>query len=248
MNNTAPALEPHAAPRVIFEDADLLVVNKPAGLVCHSAQRPGQTSLAAWLRGRGLDTPRLVNRLDRETSGLVAVARTARAAAILGRQTLRREMRKEYLAICHGRPEPAAGRIDQPIGLSAGSVVYTKRAVNAAAAVACVTDYRVETTRGDFSLVRLWPRTGRAHQLRVHLSWLGHPIVGDKIYGPDESWYLRFIERGLSGEMLAALLLPRHALHAERLAFRHPARGETVSLHAPLPLDMREFLQHQAAG
>jgi 23S rRNA pseudouridine1911/1915/1917 synthase len=255
-------------PVIIFEDDDLLVVDKPGGLVCHSAQRAEFTSLAEWVRGRGVATPRMINRLDRETSGLVVVAKNERAAKILGKQVLRREIAKEYVAICWGVLEADRGVIEQPIGLAPGAVVFTRREVRADGQ-ACRTDFEVERRLGGglwerhscrdrsgqecpshknppagFTVVRLRPTTGRAHQLRVHLQWLGHPIVGDKIYGPDEKLYLEFIKHGVTNEMLTKLLLPRHALHACRVMLRHPTTQQPVTFEAELPADMRGFVEH----
>jgi 23S rRNA pseudouridine1911/1915/1917 synthase len=230
-----------AIPQVVSEDEELLVVDKPGGMVCHSAQRPEYGSLADWLREHGVATPRMINRLDRETSGLVVVAKNERAAKILGKAVLRREIEKQYLAICRGEFEQNSGVIDQPIAVSRDSVVYTKRAVDSAGK-ASVTEYAVERRLRGFSVVRLVPRTGRAHQLRVHLAWLGHPIVGDKVYGPDETLYLEFIEKGVTDAMLEKLLLPRHALHAEQVSFLHPGTRERVTFQSPLPDDMRSFI------
>jgi len=234
-------------PQVVFEDDDILVVNKPGGLVCHSAQRPGLTSLAEWLRDYGVQTPRMINRLDRETSGLVLVAKNERAASVLGRAVLQREIEKQYLAICHGWFAQPRGVIDQPIATDETATVYTKRVVNQSGK-ASVTEFEIVRQLGSsevtgFSLVRLQPRTGRAHQLRVHLSSLGHPIIGDKIYGPDERLYLRFIEQGVTGDMLEKLLLPRHALHAEQLVIRHPRTGARSEFCAPMPADMQVFIE-----
>src|SRR2546422_1712934 len=219
-----------ADPQVVFEDDDLLVVDKPGNLACHSSDR---ATLAGWLRERGISTPRLINRLDRETSGLVLVAKNERAAKILGKQVLRREIEKEYVAICWGEFSHEAGTIDQPIAVRAGGPVFTKRVVDPAGKPS-VTGFVVERRLTGFTVVRLRPRTGRAHQLRVHMAWLGHPIVGDKIYGPDEALYLRFIEEGVTAAMLETLLLPRHALHAERVAFRHPRSQQPCAFSAPL--------------
>jgi 23S rRNA pseudouridine1911/1915/1917 synthase len=241
------------APAVVFEDDDLMVVDKPGGMVCHSAQRPGQVSLADWIRERAADTPkrvpperrppvRFVNRLDRETSGLVVVAKTERAAKILGKQVLRRSMEKEYVAICWGRLAQETGVVDQPIGLTKSSAVYTKRVVDAAGQPS-VTEYTVEQRLHGFTVVRLRPRTGRTHQLRVHLAWLGHPIVGDKVYGPDEKLYLQFIEEGVTAEMLKQLLMPRHALHAAAVTLTHPTTQERCRWEAPLPADMNQFIE-----
>jgi 23S rRNA pseudouridine1911/1915/1917 synthase len=277
LNQSAPTLDCFVTdvPIVISEDDELLVVDKPAGLVCHSASRAGQPSLATWLRERGIGTPRMVNRLDRETSGLVVVAKTERAAKDLGKQALRRGVEKEYVAICWGEFEQDSGIVDQPIGLTKDSVVYTKRVVDEVFGKPCVTEFAVEqrltgfisgtgvpartiggctgteacatvykttSSHQGFTVVRLRPRTGRAHQLRVHMAWLGHPIVGDKVYGPDETLYLQFIKEGVTEEMLRRLLLPRHALHAERVAFKHPGTGLSCEFRAELPADMQEFM------
>ena len=221
---SAVHLVTNARPEVVFEDEDVLVVDKPGGMVCHSAQRPEYGSLAEWLRERGVETPRMINRLDRETSGLVVVAKNEGAAKTLGKAVLRREIEKQYVAICWGELKEERGVIDEPIGVSRTSVVYTKRVVDRAAGKPSLTEFAVEKRLRGFTVVRLTPRTGRAHQLRVHMAWLGHAIVGDKVYGPDETWYLRFIEKGVTDEMLDNLLLPRHALHAGHTAFVHPVR------------------------
>jgi 23S rRNA pseudouridine1911/1915/1917 synthase len=230
-------------PQVVFEDEELLVIDKPAGMVCHSAQRPEHTSLAEWLREYGVPTPRMINRLDRETSGLVIVAKTEGAAKTLGKAVLRREIEKEYVAICQGEFAEESGVVDQPIGISQNSVVYTKRVVDGVDGQPSLTRFVVEKRLCHFTVVRLMPRTGRAHQLRVHMAWLGHPIVGDKVYGPDETLYLQFIEHGVTNEMLEKLLLSRHALHAERVAFFHPRTQQPCAFQASLPDDMKMFIE-----
>ncbi|MGA2604648.1 MAG: RluA family pseudouridine synthase [Verrucomicrobiia bacterium] len=235
-----------ATPQVIFEDDDVLVVDKPGAMVCHSAQRPEYGSLADWLRDHGLLTPRMINRLDRETSGLVVVAKNETAAATLGKAVLRRAIEKEYLAICWGELKQDRGVIDQPIAVSQTSVVYTKRVVDTATGKPSRTEFAVDKRLRGFTVVRLTPRTGRAHQLRVHLAWLGHPIVGDKVYGPDETLYLQFIKDGVTNQMLDKLLLPRHALHAERVSFLHPRTRQPCSFQAPLPEDMQTFIEEHA--
>jgi 23S rRNA pseudouridine1911/1915/1917 synthase len=229
-------------PKAVFEDDDLLVVDKPAPLVCHSASDPDHPTLAGWLRRHGIDTPRMINRLDRETSGLVVVAKNERAAKLLGKQVLRREIEKQYIAICWGKFDLGHGIIDSPIGITRNSIVHTKRVIDADKGKASVTEFCVERRLRGFSVVRLRPRTGRAHQLRVHLASLGHPIVGDKIYGPDETLYLRFIEQGVTDELLQRLLLPRHALHAATVMLRHPRTQHACAFEAPLPEDMETFI------
>ncbi len=230
-------------PGVVCEDADLLVVDKPGNMVCHSPQRPGQVSLTEWVRKHGVATPRLINRLDRETSGLVVIAKNERAAKILGKQVLRRQVEKEYLAIVWGVVEEDRGIIDDPVGYAEQSLVYTKRGVDFADGLEAMTEYFVEERLREFTVLRLRPQTGRTHQLRVHLSSRGFPIVGDKVYGPDERLYLQFIREDVTDEMLAKLLLPRHALHAAYFGLRHPTSQQPVSWTAALPADLREFIE-----
>jgi len=256
------------APAILFEDDDLLVVDKPAHLVCHSASRPGQMSLAVWVREHGVGTPRFLNRLDRETSGVIVVAKNERAARNLSKQVLRRELQKEYIAICWGWLKEQRGVIDKPIGIARDGPVYTRRVVDEVSGQPCVTEFEVlcrlprrapgspafadgssrglEKPEDTFSVVALRPRTGRAHQLRVHMAWLGHPVVGDKVYGPDPRWYLEFIQHGVTEEMLRCLLMPRHALHAASVTGRHPTRPQPMTWRAELPQDMKRFIEEHA--
>ncbi len=210
---------------VVYQDADLLVLNKPAGLVCHPTKGGVYSSLISrarlWL-GPG-SSPQMVNRLDRETSGLVLLARTPEAARELRRIWESRLARKEYLAIVRGQPVNGQGLIEAPLGKDEGSSVVIKDCVRPDGAAA-QTEYWVERTfsrpEGSFALVRVAPRTGRKHQIRIHLAWLGHPVVGDKLYGGDETAYLDFVYRRLSDEQRERLILPFHALHARVLEFR----------------------------
>ena len=187
----------------------------------------------------------IVNRLDRETSGLVLVAKTAAAAREFGLLMQRHSLRKEYLAIVWGWPEWEYKLVDAPVdrqGKHQDSVIWLKQMIHAAGAAA-QTEFFVErrfrrsTSSGDrFSVIRAIPRTGRTHQIRVHLASIGHPIVGDKIYGPDEQLYLRFIETGWTHELEQRLLLPRHALHSAKLVTEDHREWTSV-----LPLDLAEF-------
>jgi 23S rRNA pseudouridine1911/1915/1917 synthase len=183
--------------------------------------------------------------LDRETSGLVLVAKTAAAARDFGLLMQRHSLRKEYLAIVWGWPEWQHKLVDAPLdrqGKHQDSVIWLKQMIHAAGAPA-QTEFFVErrfrrsTSSGDqFSVIRAIPRTGRTHQIRVHLASLGHAIVGDKIYGPDEQLYLRFIETGWTHELEKRLLLPRHALHSAKLAVE--GKREWTSA---LPPDLAKF-------
>jgi 23S rRNA pseudouridine1911/1915/1917 synthase len=229
--------------RVVHEDADLLVVNKPAGLVCHPTKNGEMSSLIGRARlylGSGISglgsgdldanpgpripdpRPYLVNRLDRETSGIVLIAKSSAVAGELGKILESRAVKKEYLAIVHGHVRDDHGVIDAPLGKDDRSVVAVKDRVRPDGAPAqtefFVTD-RISRAEGVFSFLRLLPLTGRKHQLRIHLAYLGHPIVGDKLYGHDEDCYLALAQNRLTPEQRAKLILENQALHARSVQF-----------------------------
>jgi 23S rRNA pseudouridine1911/1915/1917 synthase len=227
------------------------VVEKPPFLLIHPTKPDGTRTL--WQELRGLfafdiasgGQVSIVNRLDRETSGLVLVAKTSAAARRFGNLMQQRRLKKEYLAIVWGWPDWERKIVDAPLdrqGKHQPSAIWLKQMIHPASAPA-QTEFRVErrfiktTSSGErFSLILAIPRTGRTHQIRVHLSSTGHPIVGDKIYGPDEQLYLRFIEGGWNRDLQCQLLLPRHALHSARLAIE--GEHEWTS---PLAPDLAEF-------
>ena len=207
---------------IIHEDDELLVINKPAGLVCHPTKQGEWSSLIGRVRlylGTG-SRPHLVNRLDRETSGVIVMAKNAEAAGALGKLWETRAVTKVYLAIVHGHLKDAHGLIDAPLGKDTRSTVAIKDCVRPDGAPA-QTEFWVERCfvrpEGDFSLLRIVPRTGRKHQIRIHLAHLGHAIVGDKLYGGDETLYLAFVKEQLTTEQRQRLLLPNHALHASEV-------------------------------
>jgi 23S rRNA pseudouridine1911/1915/1917 synthase len=208
---------------ILHEDADLLVVDKPAGLVCHPTKDGEMSSLIGRVRLHlGHPDGRLVNRLDRETSGIVVIAKSAVVAGELGKLFSTSAVEKAYLAIVDGHPQTDSLTMTGALGDDEASPVAIKACVREDGAAA-ETHARVLSrwTRDGrpYSLLEVTPRTGRKHQIRVHLSAAGHPIVGDKLYGDDEQRYLRFVTRSMTDEDVAALRMEYHALHATRLGW-----------------------------
>jgi len=217
---------------VMFEDAALLVLNKPAGLVVHPAPGNWQGTLANGLLHHlggacaGLDAlrPGIVHRLDKDTSGVLVVAKDAATLTNLAAQFHDRLVEKQYIAIVWGRITKDRGIICEPIGRN--PVQRKQMAVRAGGRVA-ETAFEVVERLSEVTIVRLLPKTGRTHQLRVHLAALGHPIVGDATYGRARR---------------SSLVFGRQALHAQSIKFRHPGTAEMVSFSAPLPPDMCSLL------
>ncbi|HET7631721.1 MAG TPA: RluA family pseudouridine synthase [Gemmatimonadaceae bacterium] len=220
---------------VVYEDDDLLVVDKPAGMVVHPAPGHWSGTLVNALKGRGgalsagagEDRAGIVHRLDKETSGLLLVARTDRAHRVLGAALGRREVVRRYAALSWGHLAADRLTVDKPLGRDPND--RKRMAVVADGRAAKTTFYRL--ARFDaVDLLRAHLHTGRTHQIRVHLASIGHPVVGDDTYG------------GGGGRRLVKLAPTRHFLHAAWLAFRHPVTGDPVELRSPLPEDLRTAL------
>ena len=208
---------------IVYEDEDIIVVNKPAGMPVHPSLNNYMNSLANALmyyyqqQGKPFIF-RCTNRLDRDTSGLTVVAKHMVSSGILSAMTARHKIRREYLAIVRGHVTPPSGTIDAPIG-RAGTPLIERR-IDFEHGERAVTHYRVVKEKNGHSLVSLVLETGRTHQIRVHMKYLGFPLVGDYLYNPDMEY------------------IQRQALHSHSLSFRHPITGEDLKFTADLPEDM----------
>lgn len=235
---------------VLHEDPVLLVVNKPSGLPVHPSARYHKHTLTAVMRDRlGPDHGwEMAHRLDRETSGVMVFGRRGGSGPEIKGSFFRREVAKEYLALVHGSFE-GTRLLEMPLGPAKASKVLIKQGPRelgdeGLAAVTQVEALRSGEFRGEpITLVCARPRTGRTHQIRVHLAEIGHGIVGDKLYGLDESHFLRIVEDGLPHAVLEAHLgLGRHALHAVALTLPHPGEGGSVRFVAPWPEELSVVL------
>ena len=217
--------------RVVYEDGDLLVIDKPAGMTVHPSPGHSTGTLVNALLAHspalsgvaGKKRPGIVHRLDKDTSGLIIVAKNDAAHLALAKQLKDRTVEKTYVALVEGRLDPAEGTIDAPI---ARHPAHRRKMAIVTGGRESRTRYHVLRELGAYSLVELHPETGRTHQLRVHLASIGHPVAGDRAYGPAKR------DPGFS----------RQFLHAQRLAFVHPTSGQRIELESPLPEDLQEAL------
>ncbi len=239
---------------VLYEDDGVLAVDKAAPLLTHPTgpkEEPtlwhGLRELLAFELATGGQVS-LINRLDRETSGITLVAKTAEAARELGKAMQARQLQKEYLALVFGCPAWAYAFCAEPLRRMeevAPTRVHVRQCCHPGGKP-CETEFSVlrrvpaRSGRPELSLLHCRPHTGRLHQIRAHLAHLGYPLVGDKIYGADERYYLEFMASGWTPALERALLLPRQTLHAHKLRF--PWRGRMVEVEAPLPPDMAALL------
>lgn len=213
--------------QIVYEDEDIIVINKPAGMPVHPSLNNYYNTMAnalAWYykeQGKPFIF-RCCNRLDRDTSGLTVAAKHLVSAGILSAMTGRREVNREYLAIAAGHVMPESGTIAAPLARKPGTII--ERTVDWERGEPAVTHYRLIAANGRHSLVSLKLETGRTHQIRIHMKYLGYPLIGDYLYHPDMS------------------CIGRQALHSHRLSFPHPITGAAMDFTAPLPEDMRAVL------
>ena len=213
---------------IIYEDEDLLVLNKPAGMPIHPSLNNYTNSianaLAYYFQSQGKPFIfRCCNRLDRDTSGLTIVSKHLVSGSILSDMTKYREVHREYLAITRGSVTPSEGTIQAPLGRKEGTII--ERTVDWEHGEDAVTHYKVVKEANGHSLVSLRLETGRTHQIRIHMKYLGYPLIGDYLYNPDMEY------------------MTRQALHSHHMEFTHPITGEHMSFTAPLPEDMARIMQ-----
>lgn len=215
-----------AKPDIVYEDDDLLVLNKPAGVAMHpksgDASAPSLAAMLTNYLGEG-SVPHFVSRLDKGTSGLLIAAKSGYVHDRLRRALHSSDLRREYRAVAVGRVEPPYGVIDAPIGRAEGSII--RRCVRADG-LPSLTEYETLQVSGRFTLLRLRPQTGRTHQLRVHMAYLGHPLAGDWLYGTEDK-----------------TLIARPALHSYELWFTQPVTGLELHFTAPIPQDMQRLME-----
>lgn len=215
-----------AKPDIVYEDDDLLVLNKPAGVAMHpksgDASAPSLAAMLTNYLGEG-SVPHFVSRLDKGTSGLLIAAKSGYVHDRLRRALHSSDLRREYRAVAVGRVEPPYGVIDAPIGRAEGSII--RRCVRADG-LPSLTEYEALQVSGRFTLLRLRPQTGRTHQLRVHMAYLGHPLAGDWLYGTEDK-----------------TLIARPALHSYELWFTQPVTGLELHFTAPIPQDMQRLME-----
>lgn len=239
---TTTSFTPEAIPiEIVYEDDTLVVVNKPAGLVVHPAAAIHSGTLAnalayhfQQLPNASSVRPGIVHRLDRDTSGLLVVAKTESALENLSDQFRARTVYKSYVALVHGRVQSDSGRIEQPLARDPSN--RTRMAVVRGGRSA-LSIYRVNRRFNRFTLLDVELKTGRTHQIRVHLAWAKHPVVGDETYGAGRDNTV--LDPRLKSQIRR---LKRQFLHAEKLAFTHPATGERVLFQSPLPPELSDLL------
>jgi 23S rRNA pseudouridine955/2504/2580 synthase/23S rRNA pseudouridine1911/1915/1917 synthase len=236
---------------IVSDDADLLIVNKSGNLPCHPGGRYFNHTLWAWLKDvRGMSEPSLVNRIDRETSGLVVVAKNPAAAHNCGKQFANRQVVKRYTVLVEADAFPSelngggwllpdtASAVRKKCRVVLGSIAD----LPGPEAVWVETRFRLLAQRPGMALIEAEPLTGRLHQIRATLLALGYPVVGDKLYGRDETAFIRFCEGRLTDADRSVLRMDRQALHASGLSFRHPKFGLPVSYQIDIPDDMQRVL------
>lgn len=228
---------------ILYEDEWCIAVNKTGNLPVHPSGRYFNNTLVAILEERYGRKVFPVHRLDRETSGVILLAFDGKNIASLS--TAIAQGSKKYLALVHGTFPDEEYIVDLPLGWDTESAISKKRRAWPGGTQSARTRFHKIMTIDDISLIRCFPETGRLHQIRAHLLSAGFPIIGDKLYGQDETLFLTFIKHDLTAELLKKLILPRQALHASRLAFRHPQNKQELNIEAPIPAMFSDYLSYR---
>ncbi len=253
-------LAPGVSLPVLYEDDDLLLIHKPAHLLSHPTDKVVHNTVLGVLRHTrpNLESLHLLHRLDRETSGIMSLAKNSRAARLWAKAMMRHEIRKEYIAFVRGVLSPSEGVMDWPIGAEGGPI-RVRQAIHGLGASPARTRYvllkswgqirfssngasKLDLTPG-VSMVRVFPQTGRMHQIRVHMAALGHPLLGDPLYTGEGEIYLKLVAGRCTPADRSTLGFPRVALHAATLSFLHPMTQSPMRIEAPLPEDMQRYLR-----
>jgi 23S rRNA pseudouridine1911/1915/1917 synthase len=235
---------------VVYEDEWLLGVNKPPGFRVHSQGKFVTENLIYYLRYQhnpAFPEADLVNRLDANTSGVVVLAKDKETLRQMSDYFKTGQVEKTYLAVVVGQPQPANGVIALPLGKVPGSKTARQQVMDEGEGKTAVTHYQtLETLGANHALVQLQPKTGRTHQLRVHMAAIGHPLVGDALYQMDDAAFMDWLENGRSPDQLP--YLQRQALHSATTQFTHPVTGKICRLEASLPADMVQLIETLIAG
>jgi len=228
---------------VLFEDDAILAVDKPGCMLSHPTDKTLRNTVT-WVLARQFPgcSLHLAHRLDRETSGVLMFSKDRDTARRLQAQFARRRVRKEYAAAVRGRVGFRTETVDRSLAREGGEI-KVRQAVVGEEGRPAKTDFTLIAAGEEVSLVRAVPHSGRLHQIRVHLAWLGHPVLGDKLYTGSGSYYMKAVRKEIQEEDLRALGAPRQLLHARRLSFEHPSTGAPVTVESPLPADFAPVLE-----
>lgn len=232
--------------KIVYEDAWLLGIDKPGNLLVHHKGRSFKSNLIYHLRYEhdpAYPLAGVINRLDRETSGIVLIAKEKETLRLMNRLIVEKRLNKEYHAIVHGIPEPPSGAIDLPIGRMPDSKISYRYGIGGEKTKEAYTRYETISHVGEkYTFVLLLPQTGRTHQLRVHMAAIGNTIVGDKLYGMSDDDFSRW--RDDPDSFAGTLIFPRQALHCSSVNFLHPHTKKRCEIAVPLPEDMQTFMQY----
>ena len=233
-----PTTPPPSLPEVLYEDDRVIVANKPSGMLVHPAGDKFVWALIGLFKSaRPNHVVDLVHRIDRETSGALLLSKDKEANSFLKIRLANRELQKRYQTIVHGCPDWDLREMNAPIGFSPSSKIRLRRAV-LESGQQCRTTFRVMKRMNNHTLIECHLHTGRTHQIRVHMEHLGHPLLGDKLYGQPDSTFIDYLDNGISEGLCTMIGFSRHCLHSSTIGFPHPDDGYK-RVHCPLPLDMQ---------